>query len=142
MNVKELNSKFLSLLRCVPYIVDEKPKVHRFLNYLLYHIKDRIEYDNPKTLEEAMRKVNLCYEQNRKKESMTNQKAKRNNKFEQKRKNLFLFEILKIVTPEIFLVKISKGAKVIHRPIQIIKEIKNLLTTTITILIILNERNR
>ena len=27
MNMKELNSKFLSLLRFVPYIVDEKPKV-------------------------------------------------------------------------------------------------------------------
>ena len=27
MNMKELNSKFLSLLRYVPYIVDEKPKV-------------------------------------------------------------------------------------------------------------------
>ena len=27
MNMKELNSKFLSLLRYVPYIVDIKPKV-------------------------------------------------------------------------------------------------------------------
>ena len=86
MNMKELNSKFLSLLRCVPYIVDEKPKVHRFLNYLLYHIKDRIEYDNPKTFEEAMRKANFCYEHNRKKESMTNWKAKRTNNLEQRRK--------------------------------------------------------
>ena len=86
MNMKELNSKFLSLLRYVPYIVDEKPKVQQFLSYLPYHIKDRIEYDNPKTLEEAMRKSNFCYEQNRKKESMANWKAKRNNNFEQKKK--------------------------------------------------------
>ena len=82
MNMKEPNSKFLSLLRYVPYIVDEKPKVQRFLSCLPYHIKDRIEYDNLKNLEEAMRKVNFCYEQNRKKESMTNWKAKRNNNFE------------------------------------------------------------
>ena len=82
MNMKELNSKFLSLLRYVPYIVDEKPKVHRFLNCLSYHIKYRFKYDNPKTLEEAMRKVNFCYEHNRKKESMANWKAKRNNNFE------------------------------------------------------------
>ena len=67
MNMKELNSKFLSLLRCVPYIVDEKPKVQWFLKCLLYNIKDRIEYNNLKTFEEAMRKVNFCYEQNRKK---------------------------------------------------------------------------
>ena len=72
MNMKELNSKFLSLLMYVPYIVDKKPKVQRFLSCLPYHIKDRIEYDNLKTLEEAIRKANLCYENNRKKESMSN----------------------------------------------------------------------
>ena len=64
--MKELNSKCLSLLRYVPYIVYEKPKVQRFLSCLPYHIKDRIEYDNLKTLEEAMRKVNFCYEHNHK----------------------------------------------------------------------------
>ena len=69
MNMNELNSKFLSLHRYVLYIVDEKPKAQRFLSCLPYHIKDRIEYENLKTLEEAMRKANLCYEQNHKKES-------------------------------------------------------------------------
>ena len=39
MNMKELNSKFLSLLRYVPYIVDEKPMVQQFLSCLPYHIK-------------------------------------------------------------------------------------------------------
>ena len=86
MNMKELNSKFLSLLRYVPYIVDKKPKVQRFLSCLPYHINDGIEYDNPKTLEEAMRKANFCYEQNRKKESIANWKAKRNNNFDKKNK--------------------------------------------------------
>ena len=56
MSMKELNSKFLRLLRYVPYIVDEKPKVQRFLSCLPFHITDITEYDNPKTLEEAMRK--------------------------------------------------------------------------------------
>ena len=86
MNMKELNSKFLRLLRYVPYIVDKKPKVQRFLSCLPFHIKDRIEYDNPKTLEEAMRKTNFCYEQNRKKENMPNWKTKRSNNFEQRKK--------------------------------------------------------
>ena len=72
MSMKELNSKFMSLLCYVPYIVDEKPKVQRFLSCLHFHIKDIIEYDNPKTLEEAMRKANFCYEQNRKRENMPN----------------------------------------------------------------------
>ena len=77
MTMKDLNSKFLRLLRYVPYLVDKKPKVHRFLSCLPYHIKNRIEYDNPKTLEEAMRKANFCFEQNRKKEVLTNWKAKK-----------------------------------------------------------------
>ena len=92
--MKDLNNKFLSLLRYVPYLVDEKPKVQRFLSYLPYHIKDRIEYDNPKndnpkTLEEAMRKANFCYEQNQKKESMAKWKAKKNNNHYDKKKKEF-----------------------------------------------------
>ena len=69
--MKDLNSKLLSLLRYVPYLVDEKPKVQWFLNCLPYHIKDIIEYDNPKTLEEAMQKENFCFEQNKKKEGIS-----------------------------------------------------------------------
>ena len=88
-----------------------------------------------------MRKVNFCYEQNCKMESMANWKAKRNNNFEQKRKRLYLIEILKIITPEIFLVRISKRIKIIRRPKQIIKGRKNLQTTTVTIQRNLNERN-
>ena len=84
--MKEINNKVLSLLRYIPYIVDEKPKVQQFLRCLPFHIKDIIEYDNPKTLEEAMRKENFFYEQNHKKESMSNWKAKRSNNFEQKKK--------------------------------------------------------
>ena len=81
--MKELNSKFLSLLRYVPYIVDDKkPKVQWFLRCLPFHIKDIIEYDNAKILEEAMRKANFFYEQNRKRESMSNWKVKRSNNFE------------------------------------------------------------
>ena len=53
MSMKELSSKFLILLRYVPYIIDKNPKVHRFLSCLLLSFKDIIEYDNPKTLEEG-----------------------------------------------------------------------------------------
>jgi len=67
MAMKELCSKFMSLLRYVPYIIDEKPKIQRFLSCLPAIFKDMIEYDNPKTLEEAMRKAHFCYEHNRNK---------------------------------------------------------------------------
>ena len=62
MSMKELRNKFLSLLRYIPYIIDEKPKIQRFLIYLPTSFKDRIEFDNPKTLAEAMRKAYFCYE--------------------------------------------------------------------------------
>ena len=66
MSMKELSSKFLSLLRYVPYIIDEKPKIQLVLSCLPTRFKDRIEFDNLKTLEEAMRKANFCYEQSKK----------------------------------------------------------------------------
>ena len=59
MTMKELSSNFLRLLRYVPYIIDEKPKIQRFLSYLLTSFKDIIEFDNPKTLKEAVRKANF-----------------------------------------------------------------------------------
>ena len=75
--MKELSSKFLSLLRYVPYIIDENPKIHRFLSCLPLSFEDIIEYDNLKTLEEAMRKANFCYEQNKnKREGIPNWKVK------------------------------------------------------------------
>ena len=67
MTMKELYSKFLSLLHYVPYIIDEKPKMQWFLSCFPIMFKEGIEYDNPKTLEEAMRKENLCYDQNKNK---------------------------------------------------------------------------
>lgn len=88
MTMKELCSKFLSLLRYVPYLVDEKPKIQRFLSCLLVVFKDEIEYDNPWTLEEAMRKANLCFDQNKnKREIVPNWKNKNPNNFEKRRKD-------------------------------------------------------
>ena len=66
MSMKELSSKFLSLLRYVPYIIDENPKIQIFLSCLPTSFKNIIEFDNPKTLEEVMRKADFCYEQSKK----------------------------------------------------------------------------
>ena len=70
--MKELSSKFLSLLRYVLYIINEKPKIQRFLSCFPTSFKDIIEFDNPNTLEEEMRKANLCYEKFKKRESIAN----------------------------------------------------------------------
>ena len=87
MSMKELSNKFLSLLWCVPYIIDEKPKIQKFLSCLPLSFKDIIEYDNPKTLEEAMKKANFCYEQRKnKKEGIPNWNSKKISNFEKIRK--------------------------------------------------------
>ena len=65
--MKELCCKFLSLVRYVPYIIDEKPKIQHFLSCFPIMFKERIEYDKSKTLEEAIRKKNFCNDQNKNK---------------------------------------------------------------------------
>ena len=86
MSMKELSNKFLSLLRYVPYRIDEKKKIQRFRSCLPASFKDRIDFDNPKTLEEAMMKTELCYGQGRKRERLPNWKTKKISHFDQKRR--------------------------------------------------------
>ena len=62
MTMDEFIMKFTSLLRYVPYLCDEKAKVHHFLSSLLIHMKERIEFINPKTMDEAIRKERMCYQ--------------------------------------------------------------------------------
>ena len=63
MTMEDLINKFLYLLRFMPYIKEEKVKVQWFLSYLLQYYKCQIEFDNLKTLDEALRKARLCFEQ-------------------------------------------------------------------------------
>ena len=84
--MKELSRKFISLLRYVPYIIDEKPKIQIFLSCMPISFKDRIEFDNSKNLEEAMRKDDFWYEQSKKRESLPNSKTKKTSHFDQMRR--------------------------------------------------------
>ena len=63
LTIDEFVTKFTNLLRYVPYIREEKEKVQRFLNCLPTMYKQKIEFDNPKTMDEAVRKARLCYQQ-------------------------------------------------------------------------------
>ena len=63
-----------------------KKKNQCFLSFLPHIYKERIEYDNPKTLEETIRKENLCYDQNKNRNNVTSWKSKRPENFEHKRK--------------------------------------------------------
>lgn len=59
MSYEEYNSIFLELLRYVPYLKEEKAKIHRFISGLPIAFKDRIEFDEPRSLEEAIKKLKL-----------------------------------------------------------------------------------
>lgn len=59
----EYITKFTSLLRYVPYIHEEKAKVQRFISSLPTFMKEKLEFDNPKTMDEAVWKAQICYQQ-------------------------------------------------------------------------------
>eukprot|EP00253_Pinus_taeda_P036316 PITA_36316 len=63
----EFITRFTSLLRYVPYIREEKAKVQRFFSSLPPYMRERIEFDNPKSMDEAIRKARICYQQSKQK---------------------------------------------------------------------------
>ena len=83
----EYANKFLELLRYVRYIRNEQVKVQRFLSGLPQSYKDKIEFYEPRTLEEDIRKAKYFYDQNKRKPDIHKAwKDKRNNKFDQRKK--------------------------------------------------------
>jgi hypothetical protein len=67
MVIDEYERKFLELLKYVPFIKEETVKIQRYLIGLPPSIGDRIQYDDPKTMEETIRKAKCLYEQQREK---------------------------------------------------------------------------
>eukprot|EP00253_Pinus_taeda_P026609 PITA_26609 len=63
----EFITRFTSLLRYVPYIREEKVKVQRFVSSLPPYMRERIEFDNPKSMDEVIRKARICYQQSKQK---------------------------------------------------------------------------
>ena len=58
--MEEYANKFLELLRFVRYIRDEKVKVQHFLSGLPQSYKDRIEFYEPRTIEEAIGRLSIA----------------------------------------------------------------------------------
>jgi hypothetical protein len=77
----------LELLKYVPFIKDETVKIQRYLSGLPSSISDKIQYDDPKTMEETLRREKCLYDQQ--KENPTFQKSwedKKKFKREQRKK--------------------------------------------------------
>lgn len=70
----EFINRFTSMLRYVPYIKEEKSKVQIFVSSLPLYIRERIEFDNPRMMDEAIRKDRICYQQNKQKGDAPNKR--------------------------------------------------------------------
>jgi hypothetical protein len=73
MTIDDYGRRFLELLKYVPFIKDEQVKIHKYLSGMLSFISDIIQYDDPKTLEETIRRAKCLYDQQ--KGRLTFQKA-------------------------------------------------------------------
>jgi hypothetical protein len=78
MSIDEYERIFLELLKYVHFIKNEKVKIQRYLSGLPYVISDNIQYDDPKTMEETIRREKFLYDQQN--EKPTFQKAWEDNK--------------------------------------------------------------
>jgi hypothetical protein len=67
ITIDEYERSFLELLKYVPFIKDEAVKIQRYLSGLPPSIGDKIQYDDPKTMEETIRRAKCLYEQQREK---------------------------------------------------------------------------
>jgi hypothetical protein len=65
MTIDEYERRFLELLKYVLFIKDETIKIQRYLSRLPPSIGDKIQYDDPKTMEEMIRRSKCLYEQQR-----------------------------------------------------------------------------
>ena len=85
--MEEYANNFLELLRYVKYIKYETVKIQHFLSGLPQSYKDRIEFYEPRNLEEAIRKSKYCYEQSENKpDDQKTWKDKRSEKSDQRKK--------------------------------------------------------
>eukprot|EP00253_Pinus_taeda_P027918 PITA_27918 len=65
MTNEEYTSRFLELLMYVPYPKKDRAKIQIFVSGLSIAFKDRIEFDKPRSFEEAIRKLKHFYEKSK-----------------------------------------------------------------------------
>jgi hypothetical protein len=87
MTMGEYENKFLGLLKYVGFIKDEKVKIQIFFSGLPSFYKEKIQYDEPRTLTKTIRKAKNMYEQGKGREYLQNNwKDKKKEKSYQRRK--------------------------------------------------------
>ena len=87
--MEEYANKFLELLRYVKYIKDKKVKIQCFLSGLPQYYKERIEFPEPRNMEEKIRKAKYFYEQSKGKPDYHKTWKDKNNENSDERKKAF-----------------------------------------------------
>jgi hypothetical protein len=62
MTIDKYERIFLEFLKYVSFIKDEQVIIQRYLSELPSFISDMIQYDDPKTLEETIRRAKCLYD--------------------------------------------------------------------------------
>jgi hypothetical protein len=62
MTIDEYERKFLEMLKYVSFIKYEQVKIQRYLSGFPSFINDKIQYDDPKILEETIRRDKCLYD--------------------------------------------------------------------------------
>jgi hypothetical protein len=65
MTIGEYDRRFLELLKYVSFIKDDAVNIKRYLSGFPSLISDKIQYDDPKTLEETIRRAKFLYDQHK-----------------------------------------------------------------------------
>ena len=63
MTIDAYERRFLELLKYVSFIKHEIVNIQRYLSGMPSFISDKIQYDDPKTLEETIRRDKFLYDQ-------------------------------------------------------------------------------
>ena len=62
MAIDEYERRFLEVLKYASFIKDETVKIQRYLSGFPSFISEKIQYDDPNTLEETIRRVKFLYD--------------------------------------------------------------------------------
>jgi hypothetical protein len=62
MTIDEYERRFINMLKYVPFIKDETINIQIYLSGMPHFISDKIQYDDPETLEETIRREKCLYD--------------------------------------------------------------------------------
>jgi hypothetical protein len=89
MTIDEYERRFLELMKYVSFMKDETVEIQRYLSGFPSFISEKIQYDDPKTLEETIRRAKCLYDKNNQGQHSKNLgKTKKNSRWTRGRRDI------------------------------------------------------